>query len=360
MKFNRLATMAFLGVFALSVCGCTKKPQPAPTFVPQTVSSNGDDLVLLGKIENETFPAISENEPLKPDVTETNLSKAELAAMSEAGNNPKAPKLTWIENLDIPKWDGEYPYITINNNYPFFDLNDGSTDTYEIYYALDELGRCTLAEAVVGPETQPTEKRGDISSVKPTGWHKDKYDFVDGENLYNRCHLIAYYLGAENANPNNLVTGTRYMNTDGMNDVENIVGDYIRDTGHHVRYRVTPKWTGDNLVCDGLLVEAYGIEDQGNEICFCIYCYNVQPGVTIDYLTGDNYATNGKGQTEFDNGKTAQDVYGTFVLNTRTLKFHSPDCENIADISDWNKETYEGSRNALIDRGYEPCKGCKP
>lgn len=377
MKFKRLAYLAFLGAFALSVCGC-KKPQPVVSVSEQTVVSTSDDLVLLEKPESNvsSVEIVTSNEPAVADEApkEPVLSKAELAALSEAGKNPKAPKLTWLEDLDIPEWDGEYPYVTLNNNYPFFDLNDGSTETYEIYYALDELGRCTLAEAVVGPETQPVEKRGNISSVKPTGWHTDKYDFVDGENLYNRCHLIAYYLGAENANPNNLVTGTRYMNTDGMNDLENVVGDYIRDTGHHVRYRVTPKWTGDNLICDGLLVEAYGIEDQGSEICFCIYCYNVQPGVTIDYKNGDNYATNGKGQTYKDEGKTGhkdskndskdyrteEDTYGTYVLNTKTLKFHSPDCENIADISDYNKETYEGSRNALIDKGYVPCGGCRP
>lgn len=286
---------------------------------------------------------------------------------SVTDENPPAPELTWINNLNIPEWAGE-PYAVINNNVPFFDTDNLSSETYEVYYALDELGRCTLADAIVGPETMPTEKRGNISEVKPTGWHSDKYDFVNGESLYNRCHLIAYYLGAENANKYNLVTGTRYMNEDGMNDFENMVGDYMRETGNHVRYRVTPKWTGDNLICDGVLMEAYSIEDGGDNICFCIYAYNLQPGIIIDYLTGDNYLEvdeNGKfsepSDPEPQEGQMlGVDVIGDYVLNTKSFKFHLPECDGAVSMNEKNRKDYHGSRNALILDGYSPCGFCQP
>jgi len=286
------------------------------------------------------------------------------------GENPPAPELTWIEGLQIPEYSGE-PYAVIHDNEPFFDLKAQKPEAYEVYYALDHLGRCTLADAVVGPETQPTEKRGNISEVHPTGWHKDKYDFVNGQSLYNRCHLIAYYLSAENANPNNLVTGTRYMNEDGMNDFENMVGDFIKETGNHVRYRVTPVWTGDNLVCDGVLMEAYSIEDEGENICFCVFCYKLQPGVVIDYATGDNHAVDAaQNETKPETTKTPsatqkpnggeQNATGDYVLNTKSMKFHLPTCDGAIDMSEKNKKTYSGSRETLIEDGYIPCGLCNP
>lgn len=300
------------------------------------------------------------------DALRTSTVLNDNSVTDESGYHPKAPVIDWIDNLEIPEWSGK-PYVEINGNFPLFDTENLSTDTYEIYYNLDSLGRCTLADAIVGPETMPVEKRGNISMIKPTGWHTDKYSFVNGESLYNRCHLIAYYLGAENANPYNLVTGTRYMNEDGMNDFENLVGDYMKETGNHVRYRVTPKWTGDNLICDGLLVEAYSIEDDGDDVCFCIYAYNVQPGVVIDYKTGDNYAEDGNGKTEQNNYKpsgssytTDEDVYGDYVLNTKKKKFHRPECDGAQTMNQENRKDYSGSRNALIEDGYTPCQSCNP
>ena len=191
--------------------------------------------------------------------------------------------------------------------------------------------------------------------------------FVDGEALFNRCHLIAHYLTGENANPRNLVTGTRYMNTEGMNALENMVGDYIKETGNHVRYRVTPVWTGDNLICDGLLVEAWSVEDDGEDICFCIYAYNVQPGIVIDYRTGDNYAESGETPSQTDQKEpsyaqylTDEDVIGDYVLNIKKKKFHLPDCQGVEDIAEENRKDYHGSRNELVEDGYVPCGGCKP
>ena len=179
-------------------------------------------------------------------------------------------------------------YVTINDNIPFFDVDYTLTNSYEEYYEQDALGRCTGAEALIGEDLMPNEERGAIGHVKPSGWQTVKYSFVDGKYLYNRCHLIGYQLTGENANRNNLITGTRYLNVDGMLPFENMVADYIRETGNHVMYRVTPLYEGDNLLASGVVMEAMSIEDRGEGICFNVYCYNAQPGVAIDYATGES------------------------------------------------------------------------
>ena len=161
-----------------------------------------------------------------------------------------------------------------------------TTSSFERYAPLDSLGRCGVAYANIGKDIMPTEERGSIGMVKPSGWHSIRYENVDGKYLYNRCHLIGYQLSAENANTSNLITGTRYLNIQGMLPFENMVADYIRETGNHVLYRVTPIYEGDNLVASGVLMEAYSVEDEGDGICFNVYCYNVQPGIVIDYATG--------------------------------------------------------------------------
>ena len=183
-------------------------------------------------------------------------------------------------------YDGS-PYVEVNNNIPDFPASDYTTTSFERYGKLDKLGRCTTAYANIGRDLMPTEKRGDISQIKPSGWHSVRYDCVEGKSLYNRCHLIGYQLTAENANEQNLITGTRYLNTEGMLPFENMVADYIKETGNHVLYRVTPIYNGDNLVADGVQMEARSVEDDGEGITYHVYCYNVQPGVGIDYATGD-------------------------------------------------------------------------
>ncbi len=187
---------------------------------------------------------------------------------------------------DIPDYAGQ-PYVTVHSNVPYFDAEDMTAIDYEHYSTLDQLGRCGVASANVGTSLMPTEPRGEIGSIKPSGWHLVKYDVVEGRYLYNRCHLIAYQLTGENANPENLITGTRYLNVQGMLPFENLVAGYIRRTGHHVFYRVTPIFVGSELVARGVLMEARSVEDQ--EIMYCVYCYNVQPGVEIDYQTGDSW-----------------------------------------------------------------------
>ena len=186
---------------------------------------------------------------------------------------------------DIPEYDGK-PYVIINDNEPYFDQGDFTTKSFEEYSPLDSLGRCGVAYANIGEDIMPTKERGSIGMIKPSGWQTKKYDFVDGKYLYNRCHLIGYQLSGENANEKNLITGTRYMNTEGMLPFENEVADYVKDTGNHVLYRVTPVFEEDNLVADGVLMEAMSVEDRGLDIEFNVFVYNVQPHVKIDYQTG--------------------------------------------------------------------------
>ena len=193
----------------------------------------------------------------------------------------------------IPEYDGNTPYIEVNGNKPYFTYDEKrNLESFEEYSELDALGRCGVAYANVCPETMPTEERGDIGSIRPTGWMQNKYEgIVDSRPpyLYNRCHLIAFCLTAENANEKNLITGTRYMNVDGMLPFEEMVARYIDETKNHVLYRVTPDFRGRNLLANGVLMEAYSVEDEGDGICFCVYCYNVQPGIEIDYRTGENF-----------------------------------------------------------------------
>ena len=192
----------------------------------------------------------------------------------------------YMEN--IPPYDGT-PYVVLNDNQPSFTEEDMTDVSYEFYSDLDELGRCGVTEACIGRDLMPTEKRGDISSVKPTGWVQNQYDFVDGKSLWNRCHLIGFQLAGENANECNLITGTRYLNVEGMLPFENLVADYVKETDNHVLYRVTPAFQGTELVARGVQMEAYSVEDSGDGVCFNVFCYNVQPGVEIDYATGDNW-----------------------------------------------------------------------
>lgn len=193
------------------------------------------------------------------------------------------------DDLEIPVYAGQ-PYTVIKDNVPDFTEEEKScTDAFEYYGDLDTLGRCTVTFANVCPQTQPTEKRGTIGQVRPSGWHTVKYnDLIDGNYLYNRCHLIGYQLTGENANVSNLITGTRYLNVEGMLPFEDMVDDYVDETGNHVLYRVTPIFKGDELVARGVRMEAWSVEDAGTGICFDVFCYNVQPGIVIDYATGDS------------------------------------------------------------------------
>ena len=268
--------------------------------------------------------------------------------LSGAGNHSQ----TSVSLDSIPEYSGD-PYVVVNNNVPFFSKEDLKAEVFESYGDLDSLGRCTVAYSMVGTETMPTEERGSIGQVKPTGWHAVKYDNVDGKYLYNRCHLIGYQLTAENANVKNLITGTRYLNVQGMLPFENLTADYIKETGNHVLYRVTPVFEGDNLVASGVLMEGESVEDDGEAIQFCVYVYNVQPGIIIDYATGDSRLDDGT-------GGSFQSARKTYVLNTNSKTFHKPDCGSVGKIKDSNKQTFVGTREEAIKNGYSPCKSCNP
>lgn len=190
---------------------------------------------------------------------------------------------------ELAGYDGSSPYAEVNGNVPGFSEEDLTTEPFELYSELDDLGRCGVAYANICRELMPTEKRGDIGHIKPTGWQSARYDIVDGQSLYNRCHLIGFQLAGENDNKKNLITGTRYMNVDGMLPFENMIADYVKETGNHVLYRVTPVFQGTELVARGVQMEAMSVEDSGEGVYFNVYAYNVQPGIGIDYATGDNW-----------------------------------------------------------------------
>ena len=194
---------------------------------------------------------------------------------------------------EIPAWSGE-AFAVVREGQPSFRQQDLVTTSYEYYAPLDDLGRCGVTMACIGRDLMPKEDRGDISQVKPSGWVQNFYDFVDGEALYNRCHLIGFQLAGENANECNLITGTRYMNVEGMLPFENMIADYVKETGNHVIYRVTPIFVGEELVARGVQMEAWSVEDGGDGICFHVFCYNVQPGVKINYATGENKLSKSK------------------------------------------------------------------
>ena len=251
---------------------------------------------------------------------------------------------------EVPAFAGE-PYVVLEENVPSFGEEDMTTNSYETYSPHDLLGRCGPAEACVGQDLMPTEERGEIGMVKPAGWHTVKYDCVDGTYLYNRCHLLGYQLTGENANEENLITGTRYMNVDGMLPFENQVADYVQETGNHVLYRVTPIYQGAELLARGVQMEALSVEDNGAGVRFNVYVYNAQPGVEIDYATG-NSALASDGLPE--QGEV------TYVLNTASHKFHRPDCSGVSTMAEKNRQETGEDRQTLLDKGYQPCGQCKP
>ncbi len=261
---------------------------------------------------------------------------------------------------EIPAYSGEL-YTVINDNIPYFTKSNLPTESFEYYSDLDKLGRCGTACANIGQDIMPTEERGEIGQVKPSGWQTVKYDNVDGKYLYNRCHLIGYQLSAENANEKNLITGTRYLNVAGMLPFENMVADYVKETGNHVLYRVTPAFHGDDLLAYGVSMEAWSVEDDGDGVCFHVFVYNVQPDIVIDYANGDSYFDeNASVDRESGEKQEAAQADREYILNTNTRKFHEPDCESAKQTSPKNKQSYSGNRDEIIEMGYEPCKRCHP
>lgn len=307
------------------------------------------------------------------------------------------------DGFAIPVYSGD-ELVPINNNVPDFTEEEIGTEEFYKFSELDELGRAGRAVGCIGPSMLAAGERGPIGMIRPAGWHTVKYEFIDGLYLYNRCHLIAYSLCGVNADERNLITGTRYLNIEGMLGIENRVYWYVKDTGNHVFYRVTPRYIGDDLLAVGVQMEAYSVEDQGKKLSINVFCFNVQPGVLIDYKTGDNSldpnynadrsispdsdsgvnvfdsqdltpktntgestAVEPDGQTEKtdldgteDNELFVPDEKATYILNTNTMRFHLPDCRSVQDMKEKNRKEFFGTREEAMDAGYLPCGRCRP
>lgn len=304
------------------------------------------------------------NRTPEPYITESPSSSDSAAPTPSASSSTENTEA----DLALLKYSGK-PYAVVNGGIPSFSQT--GTASWERYGELDRLGRCTAAEACIGRDIMPALTRGPIGQIKPTGWQTAKYDFVDGKYLYNRCHLIGFQLTGENANERNLITGTRYLNTKGMLPFENMVADYIKDTGNHVMYRCTPVFAGNELVARGVHLEAYSVEDKGDGICFNVFIFNVQPGIKIDYLTGESSLEDESTTTPTPKpsvtpkptpkpspSSTAQAQ--SYVLNTKTHVFHYASCRHVSSIKDANRKNFTGSRDALISDGFKPCGSCHP
>ncbi len=279
-----------------------------------------------------------------------------------SGDGSSLPDGFYKTVADAPEFDGQTPFVAINGNVPTFTAEQLVTESYEFYSELDALGRCGVTVASVGFDIMPTEDRGNIGQVKPTGWHTVKYDIVDGKYLYNRCHLIGYQLTGENANKQNLITGTRYLNIEGMLPFENMVADYVKETKNHVIYRVTPVFEGDDLLCRGVQMEGYSVEDKGEGVLFNVFAYNAQPGILINYATGESSLSGGavgSSSSEGDTSSTVDEIKTEYVVNTKSKKFHLPECGSVEDIKPENK-SISTDREELIKTGYSACKSCKP
>lgn len=346
----RVCLTAFLLFVCLVSCGTANESQTAdnnarPDSVSTTVqkSSEGDD-------------ALPEKTP-NTDI-------------SEVADDTAPETVTTIDEKQIDEWVStndmlSTAFVVVNNNEPWFTEEDKqSTESYEFYGDLDSLGRCTACWANVGKDLMPLEERGEIGNVKPTGWHTVKYDIVSGKYLYNRCHLIGYQLTAENANEKNLITGTRWLNIEGMLPFEDMVADYVKETDNHVLYRVTPIFSGDDLVARGVEMEGWSVEDNGEGICFNVFCFNTQPHIGIDYATGDSWLVTDSNENETESTaestteKPANYESQTWVVNTNTMKYHYADCRYAKSMSEKNKDVLIGEREWLEEQGYSPCSYC--
>ncbi len=298
----------------------------------------------------------------------TKANAESVSASSESVSDiASLAKESTLDLKNIDEFNGKDAYVAINDNEP--DFGDFySTESQEYYSELDKLGRCGVCVANVGKDLMPTEKRGSIGKIKPSGWKTVKYDGIDGKYLYNRCHLIGYQLSGENANEKNLITGTRFLNVEGMLPFENMIADYVKETGNHVLYRVTPIYDGDNLVASGVQMEAKSVEDDGEGILFNVYCYNAQPNITIDYKTGDSSISEDASASsevseesalESSEESSSEVSQGTkYVLNTNTMKFHIPTCRYANQIKEVNRQEVTSTAHDLENQGYSPCKVC--
>ncbi len=353
MKLSRkISALLLSAVMLFSLIGCTVDTDISESGLYSTVSTlaDGSSLSDDSVMTSETDSDKSHPEEFSSEADEN----------SQTGSSIGSGTAEAVKPSDIPAFSGN-AYVVINNNQPNFSSKELTTKAYESYSNLDIRGRCGAAIASCGKEIMPadSEERGSISSVYPSGWKQAKYSGISGGYIWNRCHLIGWQLSTENANRKNLITGTRYMNINGMLPFENIVADYIRETGNHVAYRITPIFEGNNLVCSGVQMEAYSIEDKGESVCFNVYCYNVQPGIKINYATGDSTGPGNEttkpsvsaSEPTVSNNNTGADGETVWIPSSGT-KYHSNSgCSNMTNPTQVTKDE-------AIKRGYEPCKKC--
>lgn len=421
---NRLLALMLIIILVLSLCfaGCERDNTGSSSVLIKEKTENTSDDSPSGSSEastNNYSGAGSDFDTIDEDLAEYKEfeNSDEKAIEDLIGSGIYFVSVEHDEGesmVVIPEYSGT-PIIVINGNIPFFSENDLTTESFENYAPLDELGRCGTAFANICTDIMPLEERGPIGEIKPSGWQTVKYEGIDGNYLYNRCHLIAYSLAGENANECNLITGTRYLNIISMLPYELTVYEYAKNTGNHVLYRVTPVFQNDDLLAKGVLMEAESVEDYGQGIQFCVYCYNVQPGITIDYATGESEQveviymptlssykqesgdtrteTSSEEQTEdtssnnhFDSEKPVvipvvpSDTESDFeedttratpeneidsqeqvyVLNKNTKRFHYSWCDSVNEMKEKNKDSYTGDRQDLINMGYKPCGKCNP
>ena len=352
-----------LPIISILICLC---------FIGAILEQNNDTDMPPATSVSESIPPEMDNSQGGSEVLPEDGSDTQGAIVegTEPSSNTQQPPTTPVPAADtvslseVPAYSGE-PYVAINNNTPGFNDEELTTTSFETYSTLDYLGRCGVAYACIGTDLMPTEDRGSISEVTPSGWINKEYD---GQYLYNHCHLIGFQLSGENANERNLITGTRYMNVEGMLPFENMIADYVHETDNHVLYRVTPIYDGTNLVASGVQLEAESVEDDGEGVLFNVYVYNVQPGITIDYATGESWQEQGTTTTpvqeepvqEEPEEQTPVSSGTTYILNTNTKKFHYPSCSSVDQMSDKNRQEFTGTRDEIIAMGYDPCGRCHP
>lgn len=362
----------FMPIFMAALLCCTACGASVEDV--NTVNNGNDSAVVA--VNEESTAEVATTEP-------TALPTDEPTAMPtvEPTSQPQLSTNETVTSGDIPENTTDTAYTAINDNVPYFTNDELSAESYEYYSELDSLGRCGVVYACIGQDTMPTEERGEIGQVKPSGWQTVKYDCVDGKYLYNRCHLIGYQLTGENANEKNLITGTRAMNVDGMLPFENMVADYVKETNNHVMYRVTPIYEGDNLLADGVLMEAKSVEDNGEGILFNVFIYNEQEGVVIDYSTGDSELkeepesaekviptpkptekTNATPEPEPTEKVTEPSTTTTDDENETTMVWISETGSKYHNKNNCGRmnpdKAYQMSEEDAEKQGYEPCKKC--
>jgi len=364
-----------IGILIITLCLITYAMFSGSSDEKSVSTKHNVETSLSESVETEKPKEVQLPERTEPEKDIDIVEKSEETAPLEVSAEEPEDIVTAQDPQDsvslsgIPEYRGQ-PYVEINGNVPFFTQDSAYDVTFENYSDKDALGRCGVAFVCIDANNLPTTERGLIGHIRPSGWHTVKYDFLEDRYLYNRCHLIGYQLTGNNSEEN-LITGTRYMNVEGMLGFENQIADYIRQTEKRVLYRVTPCYTGDNLLADGVLMEAQSLED--DNLCFCVYCYNVQPGVIINYADGSSQAEDPVAETvqkdipadpvaneETEKQNVSIPESTTYVLNTNTMKFHYPDCGSVQDMKEKNRAFFTGNRDEVIRQGYDPCKRCNP